>query len=73
MKTNISKPDRVIRSIFGIFLIIISQINLLTDSLLNNMFLVFGIYLIVSSLINYCAIYAFLDISSNRKKERKMY
>lgn len=70
MKPNINKIDRLLRSITGSILIIVSRINLTKDPLLDIVLLILGIYLIISVVINFCVFYLFLNYSSIKPLKR---
>lgn len=73
MKKNVSKPDLIIRLIFGIILLAVSFTITSEDSTISMILWCLSGILIVSSIVRFCPIYFFLDLDTNKSKRTKMY
>lgn len=73
MKKNINKSGRIARLVIGILSLVLSLADFFEDSFLDMALLAIGIVLIIAALVQFCPLYYFLGINTNKSKKVKMY
>lgn len=70
LKSNLNTLDRLLRSIIGVFFVLISFpfYNLISSELISMLSLVFGIVNILSGVLSWCVVYSLLGISTKTKE-----
>ena len=65
MKTNESTLDRVLRVIFGLLLLVLFFLQVLTGTL-GVISVIIGALLLITGLVGFCPLYTLLKIKTNK-------
>ena len=67
MKANMGTPDRIIRVLVAIIVLVLYFTGV-TSGTFGIVLIVIGAVLLSTSFINYCPLYGIFGVSTNRKK-----
>lgn len=72
MKVNVGTPDRIVRLILGIILVVIPFLTnwaLFESALWTWVSVIVGLVLAITALVRFCPIYAAVGMSSSKENE----
>ncbi|MBN9349412.1 MAG: DUF2892 domain-containing protein [Chitinophagaceae bacterium] len=67
MIANINKPDKIIRILIAVVILVLSLTHVISGGW-EIALLIFGAAMLITAFINFCPVYHFLHISTRRKK-----
>ena len=69
MKKNLGKPDRIIRLVAGLVIVgLLASNTVAISSTLGIILAVAGVIFLFTGVVNWCAIYALLGLSTTKKE-----